>query len=171
MNNKKGSNIGYPIYLPWAIFTLVLILLVFSIVFFVFGLAKSNNLSIDATSSASSLQLLNILKTNVEYQSKNITIAEYFSIASSDDSEKETLTLYISGLLKKMPVPKNKQSYWDISAKKGDSDFLDVGESVVAGSDYLSQKVNIPVKDGSIIYINLFLNCLGCDQESLGEVS
>ena len=67
-------------------------------------------------------------------------------------------------------MPNNKNAFWNFVVSKNDEEIFSVRESTIGASDYYKQSINIPLKDKSLLNMELFLNCNSCNEEDLASI-
>lgn len=169
--NKKG-DIAYPLYSPFLIALLVIILIFFSVYFFVLGIAKSEASIISGAEYKDSTLLLNILRTEIKIDNGNFTIAESINIASKSEQNSNKVKKQIDGILLKLTRPKGSSTgFWVLEARKNNNVFLQAGEKANLGSEYLEQSITIPSDVGEPLVVRLYLSCRSCKEETLEVLS
>ena len=114
MYNKKGDY-GLPIYFTPALVLFILVLFIFSFLFFAADLINSPNLIIKSQTYQDSGKLMVMLRSQVTIDNNNITIAELVSLAQDNPKYKESLNTELNRLLLKLPKPPRKEEITELS--------------------------------------------------------
>ena len=170
MLNKKG-DIGYIIYLVPGLILLTIVIIVFSIIFFVVGFANSHTPQVTPGASyVSNIKLFNLLRSDISYKEKNINVADYIMIVDINPVEKDDFLKNFSPLLEKLPKPNLYSSSWIFEVRKNNIIMISAGDNSVSESKYLEQEINIPSESGDILNVRLFLKCY-CTNEELEGIA
>ncbi len=183
--NKK-ADAALPLYLGPTLAGLVIVLFIFSILFFVVGIKQNPNMVIKPAAYQDSHNILTILT----FEKNNQTIAELISLAAEDESYKKKLESELELLLQKIPkpqpsaditkskfaTPEEVQGYlqsseWILEIKIENEKFMQIGESPLAGSRYLEQSSIIPLKNKKLAEISLYLACTLCSEEEINALA
>lgn len=166
--HKKG-DIGYGLYMVIGIATLALILIFFSVIFFVLGIAKSETSAISGADYKDSSLLLNVLRTEIIFENNKMTIADSFNYLSERNLVK--IKNEINNILSLLPKPKNKAAYWILEVNKDNKSIFKSLEPTILGDSYLEQELTLPLKTKEIITIKLYLLCKSCSEEEIEVLS
>ncbi len=185
MFNKK-ADAALPLYLGPTIVALVIVLFIFSIIFFIVGIKQNPDLVVKPAAFQDSHNLMTILKA----EKNNITIAELISLASADESYKESLYSEIILFLQKLPKPvpeedlaKSKfaspqevsgsiqSSEWILKINIDNKEFIKIGEEPFGSSEYLEQHTVLPLKNKELAEITLYLACTLCREAEINALA
>ena len=191
MLDKKG--IAYIVYFWPSIILLAMILLFFIILFFIVGIQQSPNLVIKAEAYEDSSELNAIIRstTEVKINNLNLSIGQLVSLAHKDQSYKEELSNELNKLLNqlaKLPEQRGsnivgiseserrklKEATWNLDIKIEENNFLHIGEGdPYSGiyNGYLIQIINIPLEEGKLAEVVLYLNCFDCTNKERAYVA
>ncbi len=169
MFNKKGDA-GFPIYMPFSIAALILILLTFSILFFALGFANSSALVVGGVSYQDSMTLINLLKTEIQLDSNKMVIADAINLASKSEENSNKVKNEIDKILLKLPKPNKGTSYWYLEVKTNNK-FLEAGSEAELGTKYLTQELTLPLENKQLVYVKLYLSCRSCNSEGVEALS
>ncbi len=172
MFNKKG-DVSYPIIFGPYTILLLLILILYGVLFFGFDLAESQALVISGQSYKDSIMLINLLKTEIEINSENITIAD--AINKLNELNKEPIKKEIEKILLTFSVPNQEKDegtgFWFFEVKKESNIILEAGDKANLGKDYLKQQITLPLSNKQPIFVNLYLSCRSCEKEAIERLS
>ena len=169
MLNKKGVISGMPIYFLPALGFFLLVMIFFSMLFFVADIGYSTNLVITSETYQDSSTLITLIRHNVDFKENSLTIGELISIAYEDNKNKELLKEKLSFLISKIPKPENRDAYWNLDISIDNQEFMSIGDKTVLATNYLEQSINVPLKDKRTANVKLYLNCLGCTKEDIDK--
>lgn len=190
MYNKKG-DFGLPLYFFPAIMFFVFGLVFFAVIFFVIGIDNSPNLVIRSGGYQDSSKVITILRTPtaVQQENKSLNIAELISLAYEKPQYKEQLNNELIILLRKLPLVQKgeglgdviiatpsatresiKSDQWNLDIKVDNTDFSHVGEEASISNNYLVQSANIPLENGKLAEVKLYLNCFACTSEDIDDI-
>ncbi|MBS3152868.1 hypothetical protein J4230_05680 [Candidatus Woesearchaeota archaeon] len=188
MWDKKGDY-GFPIYFVPVLAIFVIVLIIFSALFFASNIIKSPNLIIKSVKYQDSSKVLTILKSVVPVENKNITIAELISLAFEDSKYEGKLGEEIKTFLSKLPKPQRKEDLTEsklliIEATKSSLQkanwILEIesngrtiafGEKSTFGMKYFLQNAIIPLSFNNIAKIKLYLDCFSCSEEGINAIA
>lgn len=188
MYNKKGG-IDFVLTLPAILFIIVLVIAFFFVMFFVVGV-ESPNLVINSASYEDSSTIITLLKSPVEVDNQNITIAELISLAYHNQNYKSRLTTELNSLLARVPTPIEGEDLADVnvatlsSMRKSVRDvnwnmditidntrFLRAGESTTLPMYFFNQTTIIPLENNKLARVTLYMTCFGCGEEQINEIA
>ena len=185
MLNKK-ADAALPLYLGPTLAALVIVLFIFSIIFFVVGIKQNPDLVIKPAAYQDSHNIITILKI----QKNNSTIAELISLAAEDKNYKNELSSELVAILQKLPKQKPQEdlaksrfavpsevkgslqsSEWILEIFIENELFMKVGEKPFGSSEYLGQSVIIPLENKKLAEIKLFLACTLCSEGEINAIA
>ena len=188
MYNKKGDY-GFPIYFVPALIIFIIILSLFSFLFFAADIINSPNLIIKTESYQDSSKLMVLLKSVVQIKNENITIAELISLSYENKEYKEILNTEIKKLISKLPKPPRaedlaevniltpsatqsglQKAEWNLDLEFED-EIIHIGEKSSFGRSYFSQTAIMPISNNNLAKINLYLDCFSCSKEGIEAIA
>ncbi len=188
MYNKKGDY-GLPIYFTPALVLFILVLFIFSFLFFAADLINSPNLIIKSQTYQDSGKLMVMLRSQVTIDNNNITIAELVSLAQDNPKYKESLNTELNRLLLKLPKPPRKEELSEVSFLTPSSvksslqkanwnldiviqeQTLHLGEEQTLGTNYFLQSTVIPISNNRTAKLSLYLDCFSCSKEGIDAIA
>ena len=156
---KRGSW-AYPINFVTYVILLVIILIFYTVVFFGFDVAKSEAPTVSVTNYKDSTTLMNLLRTDIEINSQEFTIAESLNLLNKNELSEDKIETQINNLLNKIPRPKGSNYVMEFKDTK-------FGITELSSEKFLEQELLLPLDDGQALPVKLYLLCLGCKQEDL----
>ncbi|MEK6948068.1 MAG: hypothetical protein AABX19_02380 [Nanoarchaeota archaeon] len=163
---KKGADFGMGLTMIPSIIILIIILTFYIFLFFVWGFGNSPDLIIKSDAYSDSSKILVLINTPLG----SSTLSELISDNVDNKEEIKKLEPDITSLIKSLPVPPNKNAFWNFIVSKNDEEILAIRESTLGASDYYKQSINIPLKDRSLLNMELYLNCNNCNEEDLALI-
>lgn len=168
MWDKKGDW-ALPLYILQSLALLVIILFIFSILFFTVGIKQNPELRINPEHYQDSSKLLIILRsqTNVNH----LTIAELITLAANDDSYKDELEAEIRSLLLKIPPQITSDWNWVLKIKVDNQVFLESGITAPLRKEYLHQSATIPLQNKKTAKLTMYFECFACSGSEINAAS
>ncbi|KHO53763.1 MAG: hypothetical protein QT09_C0010G0026 [archaeon GW2011_AR18] len=166
MLGKKGADFGMGLTMIPSIIILIIILTFYFFLFIILGFGKSPDLIIKADSYSDSSKILVLVNVPIGESTLSESI-----INNIDDKEQlKKLEPEINSIIKSLPVPIRKNAFWNFIVSRNDEELFSIRESTIASSDYYRQSINIPLKDKSLLNMELYLDCNSCTEEDLAVI-
>ncbi len=189
MYNKKGDY-GFPLYFLPSLGLFLLVIIIFSLIFFVFNFFDSPNLVIKSEAFQDSSKIINLLKSNIELNGKQTQIAELINLAYSDPKYKEDLNKEVNKILLALPLPGVKEDLtkvnfatpgaisgslqearWILEIRADNELFYYNAKESITGKRYFLQSTLIPLANNKVAKVNLFLDCFSCSEEEVNAIA
>ncbi len=158
-----------PLYFFPALFAFLIILLVFGILFFLLNTFHNPNLTIKSEAYYDSSKIILILSSPATVENQKVSIAKLISMAYEDEKYKTQLEDELDKILKKIPKPGIRQDYWNLDIKDMNGEFLHIGDKTIGVKDYSLQEVTLPLRNGDLVKISLYLNCAYCTEDDIND--
>lgn len=171
MLKTKKAGFGLPIVALHSLAILGLLIIFFSLYFFVVGGADSKELVIRGEQFPAIKKLPNILSTNISETPtiKDLVVDVYLGNKNQQDLVK-ALDPILSNLTIK-PIPKGATAGWNFRAytkEKQPIEKLSVYTSIIPSSsnvEHYNEYLLLPIPEQKPILLELYLFCLSCNDE------
>jgi hypothetical protein len=174
MLKTKKAGFGLPIVALHSLAIIALIIIFFSLYFFVLGGAKSQEMVIKGEEFPAIKKLPNILSATM---SETETIKDLVADVYLGNKNQEELVKILDPILSNLtikPIPKGATVGWNFKVytkEKEPIEKLSVYTSPVvsasSGAQYYNEYLLLPIPEQKPILIELYLFCLSCNEEYL----